>query len=60
VRVLRAAVTNAVEHAGVRRSVTSNSIGVDVIDNITRLDAKSLHVLALVFAMLIRASRRDQ
>lgn len=60
VRVLRAAVTNAVGHAGARRSVTSNSVGVDIIDNIARLDAKSLHILALVFAMLVRASRRDQ
>jgi hypothetical protein len=66
VRVLRAAVVNAVGHAGVRRSATSKStdvdvtdVGVDIIDNIALLDTKSLHVLSVVFGMLLRASRQD-
>ncbi len=58
VRVLRAAVANAVEHARARRSVTSNSVGDDVIDSIAQLDAKSLHVLAVVSGMLVRASKQ--
>lgn len=58
VRVLRAAVTNAAEHASTRRSV--NDVGVDIIDSIGLLEPKALHVLALVFGMLVRLSERDQ
>lgn len=59
VHVLRAAIHNAVEHAGWRRSATANQVADDIIDHIGVLDAKALHVLAVVFGVLVRASRRD-
>ena len=59
VRVLRAATHNAVEHAGWRRSATANRVGSDIIDQISQLDAAGLHVLAVVFTVLVRASRHD-
>lgn len=59
VHVLRAAIQNAVEHAGWRRSATANQVGSDIIDRISELDVKALHVLAVVFAILVRTSRRD-
>lgn len=59
VQVLRAALHNAVEHAGWRRSATADQVGSDIIDHIGELDAKALHVLAVVFGVLVRASRRD-
>jgi hypothetical protein len=59
VHVLRAATHNAVELAGWRRSTTAEQVGSDIIDHIGELDAKTLHVLAVVFGVLVRASRRD-
>jgi hypothetical protein len=56
VRILRSATLNAVEHAGWRRSATADAVGTSIIDHIEELDAKSLHVLAVVFSMLVRAS----
>lgn len=56
VNVLHAAVTNATEHASERVSV--DDVGVTIIDSIGLLDARALHVLALVFGMLLRASAR--
>jgi hypothetical protein len=58
VHVLRAGVQNAVEHSGSRRSTTPDRVGSDIIDHIDQLDAKALHVLAVVFSMLVRASRQ--
>jgi hypothetical protein len=48
VHVLRAATQNAVGHAGWRKSATANRVGVDIIDRIDELDARTLHVLAVV------------
>ena len=59
VRVLRVAVQNAVEHAWAPRSANADFVGTQVIDQIGELDAKSLHVLAVTFAVLVRASRRN-
>jgi hypothetical protein len=59
VRVLRTATENAVAHAGQRRSATPDRVGSDIIDQVGELDPKSLHVLAMVFGMIVRASRRD-
>jgi hypothetical protein len=59
VHVLRAAIQNGVGHASPRRSATPDQVGSDIIDRIGELDARSLHVLALTFAMLVKASRRD-
>ena len=58
VRVLRSAVQNAVEHAEPRRSVTADQVGTDIIDRIGELDGRSLHVLAVMFGVLVRASQR--
>jgi hypothetical protein len=59
VRVLRSAVQNALEHAGPHRSATADQVGTDVIDHIGELDERSLHVLAVTFGVLVRASQRD-
>lgn len=60
VRVLRSATQNAVEHAGWRRSCAADRVGTVIIDQIGELDAKALHVLAVVFAILVRNSKHNQ
>jgi hypothetical protein len=57
VRILRLATQNAVQHAGWHRSATTDQVGTTIIDRIGELDAKALHVLAVVFAMLVRMPR---
>jgi hypothetical protein len=58
VGVLRSATHNALNHAGWRRSVTTDQVGTDIIDRIGELNGPALHVLAVVFGILVRASRR--
>lgn len=58
VHVLRAATQNAVEHARWCRSATANQVGSNIIDRIEELDSKALHVLAVVFGILIKASHK--
>ena len=60
VRVLRAAIPNAVEHAGWRRSITADQVGTTIIDRIGELDGKALHVLAVVFSILVRNSHHNR
>lgn len=60
VRLLRGAALNAVAHAHVRKSVTSDAVGTTVIDTVGELDRRSLHVLAVVHGILLRASKQDQ
>jgi hypothetical protein len=57
VRVLRAAVENAAEHAD-SKGRSTDVIGDTVIDHLAQLDSKSLEVLAVVFTMLVRASAK--
>lgn len=58
--ILRSATQNAVSHAGWRRSVTTDAVGSTIIDGIGELDSKALHVLAVVFAILVRTSEHHQ
>jgi hypothetical protein len=53
-RLLRAAVANALQHAGHRRSVTAERVGGEIVDRINDLNPGALHVLAVVFGMLLR------
>ena len=57
VRVLRSAALAAVEHAGCRQSATVDRVGGEIIDHLGELDSRALHVLQVVFAVLVRASR---
>ena len=50
---------NAVQNADWRQSATTDQVGTTIIDRIGELDAKALHVLAMVFAMLVRMPRRN-
>jgi hypothetical protein len=59
VHILRSATQNATAHAERSRSATANQVGSDIIDRIGELDAKALHVLAVVFGILVRGSQRD-
>ena len=60
VHCLRAATQNALQHGGWRRSATINKdkVGLHIIDHIDELDTKALHVLAVVFGILVKASRK--
>ena len=60
VGMLRGAALNAVAHACNRKSVTADAVGTTVIDTIGELDKRSLHVLAVVYGVLLRASKHDQ
>jgi hypothetical protein len=57
VRDLRNAVRNAV-HLASWRNDTPDSVGIGILDHIDDYHPGSLHVLALVNAMLAKASRR--
>jgi hypothetical protein len=58
VRALRKAVKDAVNNASWRSDVTSDAIGMRVLDHLHEHDTRSLHVLDLVDSMLVRASSR--
>ncbi len=57
VNVLRAAIRNAVEQVDWQPSDTVDDVGTGIIDMIGELDGRSLHVLAVAFGVLVRASR---
>lgn len=58
IRLLRASVLNASEHAPYRPKVTADRVGTFIIDEIDGLDVRSLQVLAATVSTLVRASRR--
>jgi hypothetical protein len=57
-RLLRMAVQNAIIHAQGRRSITADRVGSTIIDEISKLDGKSLHLLSFVFSILVRNARQ--
>jgi hypothetical protein len=57
VRLLRAAINVALQHSNWHRpSITTDTVGVVVIDRIAELNTAGLNVLAMVFAILLKAS----
>ena len=60
VRLLQGAALNAVAHARAHKWVTADAVGTTIIDTVSELDKRSLHVLAVVHGVLLRASRHDQ
>lgn|SRR5262249_24778266 len=58
VRALRKAVRKAASTASWRAETTPDSVGLPIIHHLEDLDPGSLHVLALVTAILVRGSKR--
>jgi hypothetical protein len=58
VRILRVATQNAVEQAGWQQYATADAVGTSIIDTLGELDSRALHVLAVVHAILVRASSK--
>jgi hypothetical protein len=58
VRALRKTVRAAADKASWRPDITPDSVGVPIIENLNEYDPGSLHVLELVNAILLKASRR--